>query len=402
MKDKIELYKEYSIINLECSSCYEPTHLINECPNLHYFIATEDVVKQLTRAETNFRNHFKRNANRKRFNYKNDITLIQSSALALREIIFILKEEGIKEKYRIDLVIEDFIDENPEGFPVQKKMEDFNKASLIKKNFSFMSEKSHDLFEKNLFDEKISNSALILPRKKSTYVNILVEEELIIDSFSIDKIESFTNYFTHNNFGEIVKITNICAEHKLETIINPELINGKQEEFKKMIKITKSKTIKQRKTVISPQNDRSKEKSEIKENEKKNKNNTKPTPLQNVKKRFSIFGRREPRIEKNDKESFVINLKATHISNNEKDINDMSPLMNSPKVKTENISKDNYEEASNETPKTSKFLLAKNERKKRQSTSCDGNYHVEGLLNKASLEQLEKMIKLKKEQLNNE
>lgn len=134
---------------MECFACSDEGHLVNYCPSLHFSLNLGDVVKQIGRSELNFRKHFRRNNKRKKFFYKIDKTLIQSSALALRDIIFLLKEEGFKEQYRIDLAIEDFLDENADGYSVGMKIKDLNDINEKKSEKYF-----HDLLEEEVFEKR--------------------------------------------------------------------------------------------------------------------------------------------------------------------------------------------------------------------------------------------------------
>ena len=46
ISDKINLYKDYSSIDLNCLACLKNNHLINECPKIQYIIDKEKVLKK--------------------------------------------------------------------------------------------------------------------------------------------------------------------------------------------------------------------------------------------------------------------------------------------------------------------------------------------------------------------
>ena len=385
-----------------CSSCLDDDHLINTCPYLHQVITPEEIVKNFTQSETNFRHHFRRNETRKRFHSTGDYILIQSSAQALRDIIVIIKEEGIKETYRIDIDIDDFIDENPEGLPLERKVHELNLRNSNKNVILAQIQEDED----DIYKSQSSNSNKGFIKSFTAFAHDI---EVFGESMDIDKIEIFSKYFLQNNFNEIISISNKCAAQRLQDFTHKvENPRDSPEVLNRMIKITKSKTIrKKRSESPSPVN----KKKTINKEKEKEKDSEKAGERDKLKSRirFSIFGKREEKMEssklitKSKPEIKIVrDMKdSTSVKDTAKD-----PLLDGEKGlrKTEEKSEEEGKENKNElSPKSARIKkpCSLDMRKKRKSTSCDGTYTLEDLLKDANLKDLEELVKIKKLNLNN-
>lgn len=388
-----------------CSSCLDDDHLINTCPYLHQVITPEEIVKNFTQSETNFRHHFRRNETRKRFHSTGDFILIQSSAQALRDIIVIIKEEGIKETYRIDIDIDDFIDENPEGLPLERKVHELNLRNSNKNIIlTQIQEDEDDIY---VSQNKQYNKGFI-----KSFTGFAHDIEVFGEFMDIDKIEAFSKYFLHNNFQEIISISNKCAAQRLQDFTHKvENQRDSPEVLNRMIRITKSKTIRKKKSESpSPIN----KKKTI--NKEKEKDAEKPGERDKLKPRirFSIFGKKEERIESS---KFIKSKPEIKIVRDMKDSTSMlvkdtakDPLLDGEKAmnKTEEKSEEEEKAEGKEnknglSPKSAsiKKPCSLDMKKKRKSTSCDGTYTLEDLLKDANLKDLEELVKMKKLNLNN-
>ena len=364
-------------------------------------ITPEEIVKNFTQSETNFRHHFRRNENRKRFDSTGDFILIQSSAQALRDIIVIIKEEGIKETYRIDIDIDDFIDENPEGLPLERKVHELNLRNSNKNIIpTQIQEDEEDIY---LSQSKNSNKGFI-----KSFTAFAHDIEVFGESMDIDKIEVFSKYFLQNNFQEIISILNKCAAQRLQDFTHKvENPRDSPEVLNRMIKITKSKTIrKKRSESPSPIN---KKKTINKEKEKDAEKAGEKDKLK-PRIRFSIFGKKEEKIESS---KFITKSKpeikivkdmqdsTSLVKDTAKDpLLDAEKAMNKTEEKSEEEEKDNRNGLS---PKSASIKKpgSLDIKKKRKSTSCDGTYTLEDLLKDANLKDLEELVKRKKLNLNN-
>jgi len=374
---------------MNCSSCNDDDHLINTCPFLHHVLNPEELVKNFSQSESNFRNHFRRNTERKKFHSKMDFILIQSSAFALRDIILIIKEEGINENYRIDIDIEDFLDENPEGFPLEYKIKEINtRNSPTNRDF-------HKCFEEQEMELSLQNKKDF--NKSLSQFNRDVDP--IIQSFNIDKIENFGRYFLYNNFLDITNVINKCAAQKLRDFTHNKDQKDSPEVLNRMIRITKSKTIKIRKsTNCSPTNNlKGKKPSSPPE-----KNDIESIPdKEKLKPRFSIFGKKDEKINREKEKMTSTSSKSKpeiKIFKDFEQIKDISPLLNSKGSKREMLKSENdIMELSPKIQKDNKGISPLDLKKKRKSTSCDGTYTLEDLLKETNLKELEQLVKLKQE-----
>ena len=60
IKEKILLYQDYSHINKSCFCCHQYTHIIEECPKLHFVPDIEKIIKQANFPKHNQRFHYVR------------------------------------------------------------------------------------------------------------------------------------------------------------------------------------------------------------------------------------------------------------------------------------------------------------------------------------------------------
>ena len=67
IKDSINVYNEYGDLFVKCASCNQNTHLIDQCPLVHYLPAQEIIIQRYTYNPSQKRESFKRNFNRYKF-----------------------------------------------------------------------------------------------------------------------------------------------------------------------------------------------------------------------------------------------------------------------------------------------------------------------------------------------
>ena len=65
IKEKIILYNDYSCINENCSGCKQFTHLIQDCPRLHFVPNKEKIIKKFNFSKDNERIPFARKIKQK-------------------------------------------------------------------------------------------------------------------------------------------------------------------------------------------------------------------------------------------------------------------------------------------------------------------------------------------------
>ena len=234
LKDKLELYKDHLLLNLMCYSCNCSGHVIKNCPEVHYIPKPDLVIKAQLEIEKKARKEFKRRI--KKYRAKNQAPLILTSAYAIRNTMFLYHEEGIKERYRVEDDMNDFLEENPKGMEsLSKKIVNYKEANAfqaIKSNVRFdaqtmVSKTIEDDMEQNE-DEEYAKSlhSLKKPRK-------IIEYDAFFNDF--ERIDIFTKYFIHNNFTIIKK----KLTHELTLKMNEK----RRQSFQKKVQLLKSKTI---------------------------------------------------------------------------------------------------------------------------------------------------------------
>lgn len=230
MKDKLELYKDSFLLNLVCYSCNLSGHVAKFCPEVHYIPNREEIVKIKQKSNFKEMKNFKR-FKRQKFKNLAKLSLVQTSAHAIRNTMFMYHEEGVKENCRFDMDMNDFLEENQKGMEnLFEKMIPINKLN----SFQLIINKK---ISKNDSDEKIVSN--ILNEEKSEpnrmdQINILKNWE-IWNKF--EEIRIFTKYFIHNNFSIIKK--------KLNNEKNKIKLASKRQSLQHRVHMIKNKTIKQ-------------------------------------------------------------------------------------------------------------------------------------------------------------
>lgn len=304
IKDKIELYSDYTCLEIDCYSCGSSNHLISECPFIHYVIKPIEILKKNTRKEFLFNSKFSRNSKRKKFNALLNNALVESSSYAILNVLLLCQEENLEnyKNERAEIKIQEFLEENNEGVGVsystfQKFKEEQNFDKLIKTKSSqelpsFLplfgmgktssephiillnspkNRKSHFMVprtSKAAFSKMVQDFSEAISMTESSSSNDMKSQksqksQKIIngfsassiqnknqanvdnfhESFQIDKIESFTRYFPQCNFEEIQKKLNKNCHEKKTTL---EIVKEKEISVKinEKIDLLKKKTIK--------------------------------------------------------------------------------------------------------------------------------------------------------------
>ena len=235
LKDKLELYKDHLLLNLMCYSCNSSGHVVKNCPEIHYIPKPDLVIKAQLEIEKKARKEFKRRT--KKYRAKIQVPLILTSAYAIRNTMFLYHEEGIKERYRVEDDMNDFLEENPKGMEsLSKKIVNYREANsfqAIKSNVRFdvqtINSKTIDEDMELIEEEEYAKSlhSLKKPRK-------IIEYDAFFNDF--ERIDIFTKYFIHNNFTIIKK----KLTHELTLKMNEK---KRRQSFQKKVQLLKSKTI---------------------------------------------------------------------------------------------------------------------------------------------------------------
>ena len=84
IKDSINIYNDYTDLFVKCSSCNKNTHLIDQCPILHYLPATEIIIQRYTYNPLQERKFLKRNVNRHKNQCLVNLEMIEKKALTFQ------------------------------------------------------------------------------------------------------------------------------------------------------------------------------------------------------------------------------------------------------------------------------------------------------------------------------
>lgn len=242
MKDKLELYKDHLLLNLICYSCGCSGHLAKYCPEVHYIPRIDEIIKEKLSSDEKERKEYKRSRQQK-FKSFLQFSVIQTSAYAIRNTMFIYHEEGLQEKYRVDADMNDFLEENPKGIEILSSKilpyKESNSFRMLTKDVLSINNSS-DYEQRMSYQESEKENELpkdfIMLKKKIT-----VEYNELWNDF--DRIEIFTKYFIHNNFTIVKK--------RLKTKRNEKKPNkNKRQSIQKKIQLIKQKTIKGKRSEI--------------------------------------------------------------------------------------------------------------------------------------------------------
>ena len=222
-----------------CYSCNCSGHVAKYCPEIHYLSKSEEIIRYQLELETKERKKFKRNT-KKRSKNLIQLSYIQTSAYAIRNAMFIYHEEGVKETYRVETDMNEFLEENPKGIDtLSKKIINYKGANdfrLMMKNEKPTQKEIIDSEVKKIMktkDEEEKYEKLLGFSKKQE--NIIQEYDELWNDF--ERVEIFNKYFIHNNFTIVKK------KFKYEELCNKK-IETKSPSLQNRIKLIKSKTIK--------------------------------------------------------------------------------------------------------------------------------------------------------------
>lgn len=302
IKDSIELNRDYSILDISCYSCGKSDHLIHECPFIHYVMRPDELLRRNRKKEMFFGKQFKRNKGRNKYNARGHFVLIESSSIAVMNVIKLIRLEGLKDPkgQRVHVGSEDELEENVPMVGCSytniikfKEESDFNRIIKLKfddnsnsvslpfrlnnrtgtdpqlflqnqgvlspikgKSQSHISPKSC----KSRFSRKSQNFSEMLSlesdgseneeeriqqERKSVHEKMKGHANEYGESFQIDKIESFTKYFPQYNFKEIFKKIN--SKFQLNQTSTKKGLAFQNDTFSTKIELLKKKTIRYKK-----------------------------------------------------------------------------------------------------------------------------------------------------------
>jgi len=198
------------------------------CPEIHYIANADEVIKDRLASEKKQRQEFQRRP--KKYVTMSQVSLVQTSAYAIRNTMFLFYEEGIKENYRVETDLNDFLEENPKGV-----------ETLSKKIINYQESNSYRLLNPSDYEERRSLKALDESQDEEFLKSLKTlkkaekNEEYDEIWHEFERIEIFNKYFIHNNFTIVKK--------KLKTQKASPKNEKKRQSLQKKIQLLKKKTI---------------------------------------------------------------------------------------------------------------------------------------------------------------
>ena len=224
IKEKLLLYNNYSSINKNCFCCKQYTHIIEECPKLHFVPNIEKIIKKFNFPKSNTRLQFDRH--RKKSNVFSFFNKKSFPAAVSKTII----EEPISpEENKSNLeILEDNNDIN-EINKINENVERIKEEiSPFNNNFS-ESNKSSDFKTKVLFLQKSSQKSFNPTSSSNTERKLennskseVFKEFELKNEFEIDRVCNFEKYFPEGNINTILK--NLSEIVEIQQIIKKKYL----------------------------------------------------------------------------------------------------------------------------------------------------------------------------------
>ena len=288
IKDKLLLSNDYSSINKKCFSCGQFTHIIEECPKLHYVPNVERIIKKLTYPFLNKRQIYKRRCRKTqnglinlmknpgicqklKINIKNNKTLINMEVSSEENFLgsvddyntetnfnkneLLLNNAGTYENLHItynekDKILSDIDDNIEKKHKTNESMElpSNVKAKISDNLISFSEEKkpmTSSLSMKNILSKEnkelreTKNETNSESLKKFTSKILYKEESQKKNSIDyinanilsgLERAQSFKNYFNEFNLEKLIK--NHAKTIALGKEVNKRYLKTKYKNFK--------------------------------------------------------------------------------------------------------------------------------------------------------------------------
>lgn len=212
IKDNINIYNDFSDLFLKCASCYQNTHLIDNCPLLHYLPADDIIIQRYAYTPLQERTGFKRNKKRLKIQTLANLDRIEKKVYQF-QTDNIPKHDSEDEDESEDVTTynslsqksnnHDVFTEEDDEMPEIKELDFEEEEKNGNLDNSEKSEKENIRnFDNNLNKRKIQRrstkkTGIVLLNKSSTSKSLsksLIEKSKSIDtnnSFNIESLENF-------------------------------------------------------------------------------------------------------------------------------------------------------------------------------------------------------------------
>lgn len=218
MKDKVNLYKDYSLLNVYCYGCESLGHVLLECPRSNIHTTTFEIFKQIDFEDKRFRKSFIR-FGRKKYNAISNLKLTQNAALK-----FMLERKNLIEIYST-------LQQN--NYPLDIVSSSDSIERDFDANLSDSSEEKKSYAETFVYSNEFSDSLEYLGptwEGDARYSGEIIEKKRKYHQVvNFDRVKNFIYYFPHNNISNvIIKLEEMVQEKRKKESI---LIQKKKEEI---------------------------------------------------------------------------------------------------------------------------------------------------------------------------
>jgi len=204
IKDNINLYNDYTQLQLECYFCGTLNHIGRSCSDAHFKPNREEVITDFMNKEKAKMKKFKRRSH-ERFNPRENLKELTSIAVMIQEDYndYTLSDEDLSQD-SLDNILERNLFLVPGA-----EMHDIKHRKIDRKRKSTR-------MSQNLLFEQLNNLNDIIGRRGSQMTSNLNQQDIppqdpmVIKSngefifFSIDKVENFELYYPQNNIIKII------------------------------------------------------------------------------------------------------------------------------------------------------------------------------------------------------
>ena len=216
IKDNLNLYKDYSQLQLQCYACEQVGHIGLACNEIHYKPNKEEIIQEYLKKEAGKKKKFKR-GQRPRFSARSNLKELASIAAMIQEDYndYTLSDEDLSQDS-----LDNILERNLFLIPGAEMNDIKNRKMERKRKSTRMSA--------NLLYEQVNNVNDLIGRRGSQMVS-LTPTDAPIDPmalksngefifFSIDKVENFELYYPQNNIiKQITEFEKIRFERLLES-----------------------------------------------------------------------------------------------------------------------------------------------------------------------------------------
>ena len=225
IKDNILNYHNYANIFMRCYSCKENTHLVDNCPYLHYQPIKELFIKKINFSSNNERNSIYKRKKNKKFNSKKNNKYLIEETLNYQNYEFSesdSEEEELEEMQLTSNNIYDLEEEKYNNNPSLRILKLNNKPSKKNQQQQQLQQPPNSMWNSSNISNNIvpSLSNLLLGGNISTRKKSVILNSNIINTFNYEEIEkncvkkfkeiqyerikNFSNYFISGNIEEVL------------------------------------------------------------------------------------------------------------------------------------------------------------------------------------------------------